>query len=77
MSAPLQCICGHYEAEHPDDGPCAEPTGRCQCPEYLELCPKCQHSKAVHDGPHMGECTRVVFKTRMPCGCTHYPPPGS
>lgn len=68
--APL-CICGHTAPEHSDSvGSCHEPTARCQCPEYIELCPKCTHSSQSHV---KGACNRVVQQTQAICGCTHYP----
>ncbi len=70
--AQLECICGHLQAEHPGDGACQEPTHRCICNAYAELCPKCRHAKTSHDGPHMGDCTRIVQKTGLPCGCPQY-----
>lgn len=72
MPATPTCLCGHDANLHPD-GPCAEPTQRCQCPQYEELCPVCRHPKATHDGPN-NICGRIKRDTRQPCGCVQYPP---
>jgi hypothetical protein len=72
-TAAAQCICSHLQAEHTEDG-CAEPTGRCQCPQYVELCLSCRHSTVDHNGIE-GRCTRTVRKTGMPCNCMTYPTP--
>lgn len=67
------CTCGHPVTDHTDDGAgaCHEPTGRCGCPTYTELCPLCRHGKPSHAGIN-GQCTVIKQATRQPCGCVHY-----
>jgi hypothetical protein len=74
MTSPVpSCICSHPNTEHTDGlGRCHEPTGRCECLGYVELCAVCRHAETAHDGPN-GVCTRIVQKTKLPCGCTQYP----
>ena len=67
----ITCTCGHARPLHVDGaGACEEPTGRCGCPAYAELCPICKHAVEVHVG---GACTRVKLIDRTVCGCAHYP----
>lgn len=68
----LRCLCGHPKTEHIATGECNEPSHRCQCGEYTELCPVCVHAQYAHNGSVDGHCTRVVMKTRQPCGCMNY-----
>lgn len=79
MAAPIQqqCLCSHLQSEHTDGlDRCHEPTGRCQCQQYSELCSQCKHGQYSHNGIN-GVCTRVVQKTKLPCGCGQYPTEGS
>jgi hypothetical protein len=68
------CICGHKAADHQDGaGPCQEPTRRCACTLYQELCPACRHAKTDHvDTGTNALCTRIKQATREACGCNHY-----
>lgn len=73
----LSCLCGHLKTEHLSEGAgeCNEPTHRCQCGEYTELCPVCSHAQYAHNSSVDGRCTRVVIKTHTPCGCAQYTNP--
>lgn len=68
----LTCVCGHPLTDHTVEK-CLEPTGRCECDSYDELCPNCKHAYTTHDG-QQGQCTRIVRKTMQPCACKNYPP---
>jgi hypothetical protein len=69
------CVCGHKAADHQDGaGPCHEPTGRCGCTLYAELCATCHHAKTDHNGTN-NLCTRVRQATREACGCNQYVTP--
>lgn len=73
------CICGHVQTAHelvkgeflgilkgyaPDwYRACEEPTGRCGCELYRELCPVCKHSSE----DHYGEPDEDGVATAKPC----------
>ena len=70
------CRCGHPLSDHDidNDARCYEPTGRCECTDYQELCLVCAHPKSEHTGyPFEGKCTRTLRKNNHPCGCQNYP----
>lgn len=79
MTTPIMyCTCGHSKADHTDEGTgtCHEPTLRCGCPAYAELCPTCRHARTTHAGLN-GQCTVTKQDTRQPCGCTRYVTPAA
>jgi hypothetical protein len=74
MTQPVPaCTCGHALGDHADEGQgaCQEPTGRCGCPAYVELCPLCRHAKPSHAGNN-NRCNVIKHTTKEPCGCTRY-----
>jgi hypothetical protein len=62
------CQCGHFNKQHPDDGPCEVET--CECDAYLEICPACHHPKSLHksdatEDSRAGRCVRIKTKATL------------